>query len=186
MNKKQFFEQFAQALPVSLESVLPKPELSQDDTLVYNHYSQVWGMATAPQTELFQTIKHVLAYKINTYPLNTVLTDTKSALVRIKSVLTLEPFSSSTKASSRRQQGYVIRKKLNLGVITSAGEYDAPLTVAPTELRLNITITFSRGTVSVRNLQGQELYSVKVDDEQAVQNFANTIANQIQDNINQY
>ncbi len=185
MNKKQFFEQFAQDLPVSLESVLPKPELSQDDTLVYNHYSQVWGMVTAPQTELFQTIKHVLAYKINTYPLNTVLTDTKSALVRIKSVLTLEPFSSSTKASSRRQQGYVIRKKLNLGVVTPSGEYDSPL-VAPVELRLNITITFSRGTVSVRNLQGQELYSVKVNDEQAVQNFANTIANQIQDNLNQY
>lgn len=186
MNKKQFFEELSQALPVSLESILPKPELSQDDTLVYNHYSQVWGMATAPQTELFQTIKRVLDTNINNYPLNTALTDTNLALVRVKSTLTLEPFSSSTKASSRRQQGYIIRKKLNLGVITSAGEYDAPLSVAPVELRLNITITFSRGTASVRNLHGQELYSVKVNDEQAVQNFANTIANQIQDNINQY
>lgn len=185
MNKKQFFEELSQDLPVSLEAVLPKPELSQDDTLVYNHYSRVLGMATTPQTELVQIIKRVLDDNINNYPLNTVLTDTKSALVRIKSVLTLETFSSSTKVSPRRQQGYVIRKNLNLGVITPVGEYDTPL-VVPVELRLNITITFNRGTASVRNLHGQELYSVKVNDEQAVQNFANTIANQIQDNINQY
>lgn len=52
MNKKQFFEQFAQALPTSLEAVLPRPEHSQDDTLTYNHYSQVWGMAYAPQNSI--------------------------------------------------------------------------------------------------------------------------------------
>ena len=185
MNKKQFFEQFAQALPVSLESVLPKPELSQDDTLVYNHYSQIWGMATAPQTELFQTIKRVLDYNINTYPLNTVLTDTKSALVRIKSVLTLEPFSSSTKASSRRQQGYVIRKKLNLGVVTPSGEYDAPLTV-PVRYHLNLNITFHRGTATLRNQRGQELTSTKVNDEAGVLNYANSIACFIKDSLEQY
>lgn len=185
MNKKQFFEQFAQALPLKLQAVLPQPEPSQDDILTYNHYSQVWGMATAPQTPLFQTIKHVLVTNINNYPLNTVLTDTNLALVRVKSEIFLEPFSSSTKVSSRRQQGYVIRKKLNLGVITSAGEYDAPLT-APTELRLNITITFNRGTAFVRNYHGQELFSAKIKDEQEVQNFANTLANKIQDNLNQY
>lgn len=186
MNKKQFFEQFAQALPTSLEAVLPRPELSQDDTLTYNHYSQVWGMANAPQTKLFQTIKRVLDTNINNYPLNTVLTDSKLALVRVKSEIFLEPFSSSTKASSRRQQGYVIRNKLNLEVITSAGEYEAPL-VTPVELSsLNITITFSRGTVSVRNHYGRELYSVKVNDEHEVQKFANIISIQIQDNLNQY
>lgn len=185
MNKKQFFEQFAQALPTSLEAVLPRPERSQDGTLTYNRYSQVWGMANAPQTKLFQTIKRVLDTNINNYPLNTVLTDSKLAFVRVLSEIFLEPFSSSTKASSRRQQGYVIRKKLNLGVITSEGEYEAPL-VTPVELSLNITITFNRGTASVRNQYGRELYSVKVNDEQEVQKFANIISIQIQDNLKQY
>lgn len=185
MNKKQFFEQFAQDLPVYLEAVLPKPEHSQDDTLVYNHYSRVLGMATAPQTELIQIIKRVLDDNINNYPLNTVLTDTKSALVRIKSVLTLEPFSSSTKASSRRQQGYVICKELTLGVVTPAGEYDAPLTV-PVRYHLNITITFNRGTATLRNRKGQELTSTKVNNEAEVLNYANTIACLIKDSLEQY
>lgn len=51
-EQKAIFEQFAQALPTSLEVVLPRPEHSQDDTLTYNHYSQVWGMAYAPQNSI--------------------------------------------------------------------------------------------------------------------------------------